>query len=62
MQLHSAQILQPRPSQKEAIPYSREALSQDLERLRGAWEDCQANRERNAIYGYLSAVYGLVTW
>jgi hypothetical protein len=52
----------PRPSPKEAIPYSSAALRQDLERLRGIWEDCQAKRDRNAIYGYLTAVYGLVAW
>jgi hypothetical protein len=34
--------------------------SQD--RLRGAWDDCQASRDRNAIYGYLTAVYELVAW
>jgi hypothetical protein len=34
----------------------------DLERLRGNWDDCQANRGRNAIYGYLNAVYGLLAW
>jgi hypothetical protein len=62
MQLHSAQILQPRPSQKETIPYSSAALRQDLQRVRNAWDECQANRDRNAIYGYLSAVYDLVSW
>jgi hypothetical protein len=62
MQLHSARTFQPRPSPKEAIPYSSAALRQDLERLRGAWIDCQSSRDRNAIYGYLSAVYGLVAW
>jgi hypothetical protein len=36
------------------------ALRQDLQRVRGVWEDCQASRDRNAIYAYLSAVYGLV--
>jgi hypothetical protein len=51
---------QPRPTPKETILYSREALRQDLERLRGLWANCQANRDRNAIYGYLTAVYGLV--
>jgi hypothetical protein len=60
MQLHSAPTFPPRPSQKEAIPYSSEALRQDLERVRGIWADCRANRDRNAIYGYLNAVYGLV--
>jgi hypothetical protein len=28
--------------------------------LCGVWNDCQATRGRNAIYGYLTAVYGLV--
>jgi hypothetical protein len=53
---------QSRPSPKEAIPYTSAALRQDLERLRGIWGDCQSNRDRNAIYGYLNAVYGLVAW
>jgi hypothetical protein len=30
--------------------------------VRSAWEDCQASRDRNAIYGYLSAVFDLVMW
>jgi hypothetical protein len=62
MQLHSASTFPPRPSPKEAVPYSNEALRQDLERLRGIWEDAQASRDRNAIYPYLNAVYGLVAW
>jgi hypothetical protein len=62
MQLHSPSTLPPRPAPKDAIPYSSAALRQDLERLRGIWDDCQASRDRNAIYGYLSAVYGLVAW
>jgi hypothetical protein len=33
-----------------------------LQRVRDAWADCQATRDRNAIYGYLTAVYGLVAW
>jgi hypothetical protein len=63
MQLHSS-TLPPRPSPKDviAVPYSSAALRQDLDRLRGVWEDAQASRDRNAIYGYLSAVYGLVVW
>jgi hypothetical protein len=47
---------------KQGIPYSSAALRQDLERVRTAWDDCQATRDRNAIYGYLIAVYGLVSW
>jgi hypothetical protein len=62
MQLHSPSTFQPRPSPKEAVPYSSESLRQDLERVRTAWEDAQATRDRNAIYGYLNAVYGLVAW
>jgi hypothetical protein len=52
----------PTLSPKEAIPYSSAALRQDLDRLRNAWEDVQSSRDRNTIYGYLSAVYGLVAW
>jgi hypothetical protein len=44
------------------IPYSLAALRQDLDRVRNAWEDVQSSRDRNAIYGYLSAVYDLVAW
>jgi hypothetical protein len=62
MQLISSRTFPPRPSPKEAIPYSSAALRQDLERLRGVWEDCQATRDRNAIYAYLTGVYGLVAW
>ena len=53
------------PSHKKSaglqIAYSREALRQDVARLRNAWNECQAKRER-AIYGYLTAVFDLVTW
>ena len=49
-------------SAKEPVPYCKEALRQDLTRVRIAWEDCQASRDRNAIYGYLSAVFDLVVW
>jgi hypothetical protein len=49
-------------SVKDAVPYCREALRQDLLRVRNAWQDCQATRDRNAIYGYLSAVFDLVMW
>jgi hypothetical protein len=62
MQLQSAPTSRPRYSPKEVIPYSREALRQDLQRVRCTWADCQADRNRNAIYAYLSAVYDLVAW
>jgi hypothetical protein len=37
-------------------------LRQDLLRVRNAWEECRASRERDAIYGYLTAVFNLVAW
>jgi hypothetical protein len=49
-------------SANDPVPYSREALRQDLTRVRNAWEECQSSRDRNAIYGYLSAVFDLVMW
>ena len=49
-------------SAKEPVSYSKEALAQDLRRVRGAWEACQTRRDRNAIYGYLNAVFDLVAW
>jgi hypothetical protein len=49
-------------SAEDQIPYSAAALRQDLLRARIAWEDCQARRDRNAIYGYLSTVFDLVMW
>jgi hypothetical protein len=47
---------------KDAIPYSSEAIRQDLVRVRVAWEGAQSSRDRDAIYGYLNAVYALVAW
>jgi hypothetical protein len=47
---------------KEPVPYSKDALREDLTRVRLAWEECQGSRDRNAIYGYLSAVFDLVIW
>jgi hypothetical protein len=49
-------------SQKDPIPYSAEAMRQDLTRVRVAWKECQSSRNRDAIYAYLTAVYALVTW
>jgi hypothetical protein len=62
MQLHSFRTFRPSPEPKGTIPYSSEALRQDLERVRDVWDDCQATRDRNAIYEYLNAVYGLAAW
>jgi hypothetical protein len=47
---------------QDDVPYTAQALSQDLLRVRNAWDECQASRNRNAIYGYLSAVFDLVMW
>ena len=44
------------------VPYTTQALRQDLLRLQTAWDDCQASRERDAIYSYLTAVFDLVAW
>jgi len=30
--------------------------------VRVAWDECQAHRERDAIYCYLTAVFDLVAW
>src|SRR5512144_2935829 len=47
---------------QDDVPYTTQALRQDLARVRIAWEDCQSSRDRNAIYGYLTAVFDLVIW
>ena len=62
MQLISPRTSQPGIPAEKAVPYSSAALRQDLERIRDVWDDCQASRDRNAIYRYLNAVYGLVAW
>ena len=49
-------------SVQDDIPYSDQALRQDLLRVRNAWEESQASRERDAIYSYLDAVFDLVGW
>src|SRR5260370_27413140 len=47
---------------RDDIPYTDQALKQDLIRVRNAWDDSQARRERDAIYIYLTAVFDLVGW
>jgi hypothetical protein len=44
------------------VPYTRQALERDLERVHDAWDDSQSDRRRGAIYDYLKAVYDLVSW
>jgi hypothetical protein len=45
-----------------AIHYTKNALERDLERVHDAWDDSQADRRRDAVYGYLQAVHDLVNW
>jgi hypothetical protein len=45
-----------------SLSNAKEALERDLERVQEAWDDSQADRRRDAIYGYLKAVYDLVNW
>jgi hypothetical protein len=47
---------------QDDVPYTTQALRQDLNRVRNAWDECQSSRDRNAIYIYLSAVFDLVMW
>jgi hypothetical protein len=47
---------------QDDVEYTTAALKRDLERVTNAWHDCQANRDRDAIYSYLTAVFDLVAW
>ncbi len=47
---------------QDDVPYTTQALREDLLRVRVAWDECQAHRERDAIYCYLTAVFDLVAW
>jgi hypothetical protein len=47
---------------QDDVPYTTQALSQDLLRVQNAWDECQSHRERDAIYSYLTAVFDLVAW
>jgi hypothetical protein len=47
---------------KDRIPYSAAALREDLRRIRISWGEFQEVRDRNAVYGYLDAVFQLVLW
>jgi hypothetical protein len=49
-------------SVRDDIPYTDQALKQDLMRVQNAWDESQARRERDAIYTYLTAVFELVAW
>src|ERR1700733_7762312 len=43
------------------IDISTDALKANLQRLAGGWEAYQSTRDRDGIYGYLTAVFELVT-
>jgi hypothetical protein len=45
-----------------SVPFSTAAMRVSLERLAGEWETVQGSRDRDAIYGYLTAVFELVMW
>jgi hypothetical protein len=47
---------------QDDIPYTTQALRQDLLRVQNAWDESQARRERDAIYIFLTAVFELVAW
>lgn len=51
-----------KPPVRDDVPYTTEALRQDLLRVRNAWDECHASRDRDAVYGYLSAVFDLIAW
>jgi hypothetical protein len=57
--LTSSELKQP---VHDDVAYTIQALRQDLRRVRSAWDECQANRDRDAIYCYLTAVFNLVAW
>jgi hypothetical protein len=44
------------------IAFSTDALKANLSRLEDEWETYQNTRDRDGIYGYLTAVFELVTW
>lgn len=44
------------------VPYPDSSLNQDIKRLREVWDKVQADRHRDAIYDYLTAVFELVEW
>ena len=49
--LTSSRLKQP---VQDDVPYTTQALRQDLLRVRNAWEECQASRDCDAIYCYLT--------
>ena len=44
------------------VAFTDQALKVNLERLESAWDEYQNSRDRDGIYGYLTAVFELVMW
>jgi len=44
------------------VGYSTAALKANLSRLENEWDTYQGIRDRDAVYGYLNAVFELVMW
>jgi hypothetical protein len=47
---------------RDDVPYTTQALREDLLRVRNAWEESQASRDRGAIYIFLGAIFDLISW
>jgi hypothetical protein len=50
-----------RPHRRAESQTRKTRLRQWLEKVRRAWDDFQASRARDAVYGYLEAVFAIVT-
>jgi hypothetical protein len=44
------------------VTYPDVSLNQDIKRLREVWRKVQGERDRDAIYDYLAAVYEVIEW
>jgi hypothetical protein len=50
-----------RSHQEPASKTAKARLRRRLEKIRDAWDEFQANRARDAVYGYLEAVFAIVS-
>jgi len=44
------------------VPYLDASLNESIKRLRKLWKKVQADRNRDAVYDFLTAVFELVEW
>jgi hypothetical protein len=51
-----------KPARWFRVPFSTAAMRSNLDRLRDEWETYRSNRDRDAVYGYLAAVFDMVSW